>query len=494
MNAHNANPQENVTGNAMKTLELTERLAEWATDSRIEFTSSALSRAADAVQDTIGCIVAGAGDTGATQVRNALRIYGDGAASVIGAPTIAGGAGTASPWAAFANATAAHALDFDDNFLPGINHASAVLVPALIALGQERGTSGQALLGAYVVGLELQAVLGRGFGRHHYDVGWHNTSTIGTVGAAGACARLLGLSSTQTLHALSLGVSMACGPKVQFGSPAKPMHAGVAAHHAVLAATLAEHGVSGRPDAIEGERGMIALFAAEPTTDWDAILANLGAPLAIDEYGLSPKLYPCCGSAHRILDGVLALQDRHGVQPTDISRVDALIGYGNKRNLCYDRPEQEMEARFSLPYCVAVALSSKRLALGDFTPKAVHRDHIRDLLPLTEMRAMAPDAEGADPTARLPHITTMHLKGGDVLTMEVLSPRGAIDNPFSDADKAQKFTDCCEGFIDSDRLADLSQALGHLTGVEDINTLTPLMAFDAGPGDRGERFERRHHA
>ena len=243
-------------------------------------------------------------------------------------------------------------------------------------------------------GLEMHAALGQGIGRGHYDVGWHNTSTVGCIGTAGACAWLLGLDANGIAHAMSLGISQASGAKVQFGSPGKPFHAGMAAHNAVLASDLARNSRRGRLEAVEGERGLSALYAGRPDPNWQENIGNLGKPLAIEAFGLSPKLYPCCGSAHKALDGVLALRKEHGISASDIAEVDTLVGYGNLRNLCYPDPQQEMEARFSMQYCVAIALLNGKLSLADFTPSAVHRSEVRELLPRIQMRAHEAGAEG----------------------------------------------------------------------------------------------------
>src|SRR5690606_18663480 len=151
--------------------------------------------------------------------------------------------GLSPPWAALANGTAAHALDFDDNFDPAKAHASAVLIPAILALAEERPAPGFAVLDAYIVGLQIMGRVGQGINPFHRNRGWHATATVGAIGAAAACARLLALSSAQATHALSLATSMAAGSMAQFGTMAKPLHAGLAAKSGVIAASLAQAGL-----------------------------------------------------------------------------------------------------------------------------------------------------------------------------------------------------------------------------------------------------------
>jgi len=466
-------------------MEVTRAFAAWAAETPEIISDVAIQRARDAIYDVIGCMVAGAGDEGASRVRSTIAPYGSGIATIIGSTAKA-----PAPWAALANGMAAHALDFDDNYLPGFTHATAVLIPALLPLAEEIDASGRQLMDAYIVGLEMQAAVGRGVNRAHYDMGWHSTSTVGCIGTAAACGRLLGFDRDRMTHAMSLGVSMASGSKVQFGTMAKPFHAGMAANNAVLAAQLAANGIEARDVALEGLLGFRDLYSSPDSPGWDAIVPKLGSPLAIEEFGLSPKLYPCCGSAHKVLDVVLDLRKQHGFTAEDVVKVETLVEFGNKRNLMYTEPRQEMEARFSMNYCVAVALLYGRLSLADFTPQAVQRPEVRKLLSKVTMDAYKQDAQGPDPTVRLPHKATITLKNGQILTGETTWARGTIHNAFEASDLPEKFRDCCEGFLPPADIDAAKEMLDDLAGLDSVRRLTGHLAFEAG-SDRGERFVRR---
>ncbi len=426
------------------------------------------------------------GDEGSAVVRATIAPYGAGPATVFGSTAKA-----AAPWAALANGMAAHALDFDDNYLPGFTHATAVLGPALFALGEEIGASGRQILDAYIVGLEMHGAVGRGVNRDHYDMGWHGTSTVGCIGTAAACGRLLGLDAKRMTNAMSLGVSMASGAKVQFGTMGKPFHAGMGAMNAVLAAQLAAQGFEARDVALEGKLGFKDLYGGPNARGWDDVVPKVGDPLEIVAFGLAPKLYPCCGSTHRVLDEVLAQRAAHGFTADEVEHVHTLVGHGNKVNLMYDDPQQEMEARFSMNYCIAVALLNGRVSLSDFTPDAVHRPEVRALLPRVSMEAYPKDAEGPDPTKRLPHKVTTKLKDGRVIETERVWARGTIHDPFTDADLEAKFRDCCEGFLDAGELDAVQSMLTDFRGIGSIRDLTKHLVFEAA-ADRGERFAERH--
>jgi 2-methylcitrate dehydratase PrpD len=466
---------------------VSERLAEWGSQVADTHTPAAYQAAGHAVMDVVGCMIAGAGDNGAASVRAALEHLGgaEGAAVVCGRL-----AKTSAPQAALANGMAAHSLDFDDTFLEAITHASAALVPALFALGDEIDTSGKAILDAYIVGLELHGALGLALNRTHYEAGWHATATLGVIGTAGACARLLKLDKERFAHALNLAVSYAAGTKVQFGSMAKPLHAGLAAKHAIEAARLAEAGVEGRVNAFEGPMGLLELYAGDKAPGWEAGLATLGAPLAIERQGLTVKRFPCCAATHRALDCVLDLMGEHGFGAADVAKVDVRVRQGHIQNLRYLKPESEFEARFSMQYCVAVALKAGTVGLGDFTPAAVKRPEIRALFPLVEMRRHGPEFdEGseADPT---PSIVTISLKDGRSFEARQAIPKGDAANPLNDAERLAKFEDCCRGFLAAGDIARLKDAIEGMAGLSRIGECTRLLRFEAG-SDAGERFERR---
>lgn len=443
-----------------------EKLADWTANVSSQHQALAVKRASEAIEDVIGCMIAATNEPSVARVRGSVSRRGPGAAMVIGQRNR-----VPAPWAALINGTAAHALDYDDEFLPALTHASAVLVPALLALGEERNLPGAAILDSYIVGIELHAALGRGVIRSHYDMGWHATSTIGTIGTAGACARLLGLDASEVAHSLSLGVSMAAGCKVQFGSMAKPLHAGLAAQRAIEAAELAAAGVEGRLNALEGPMGFLELCGGPSPAGWNDDFDSLGEPLAIVEEGLMAKRYPCCTATHRILDCVRKLRSEEGFEAKDVVSIDALVGYGHKKNLMYENPTTENEARFSMQYCVAVALLFGDVKLADFTPQAVQRPDVRALLGLVKVRASQPGAEQMDSKAVLPHEVTIILRNGRTLKASQLAIKGSAENPMDDAEREAKFIECTLNFMTEDAIDQLRHHIRSLASSDTIGHL-----------------------
>ncbi|MEC5317941.1 MmgE/PrpD family protein [Brenneria populi subsp. brevivirga] len=401
-----------------------EAIAAWCAG-KPPFSQAARQRAREAIIDTLACLYAGRNDFSSRAVRQAWSAYQPRPAAVC----------------ALINATAAHAIDYDDNFAPGMSHASAVLVPALLAIALEEKRGGGDLIDAYLIGLQAQAFVGSVVGPSHYTAGWHGTSTVGCIGTAAGVAWLKRLDQAGIARTLSIAVSLAGGVKGQFGTPLKPFHAGMAARNAVEAATLAAAGMSGRLDIIEGEQGFYQLFSGKhfPSADiarWPTLSQHV-----IETDGVLPKKHPCCGSTHRVLDAIGDLRARHTFSADDVVNVAVKVGIANRRNLAYPLPQNEMQARFSMPYCVSVLLHNGALSVADFTPERVADQAVADKLGRVGMTSWSEAEE--DEGNNLPHIVTITLKDGRRLSAQRLNAKGDISEPFSDDERQRKFADCC---------------------------------------------------
>ncbi|MGH7115839.1 MAG: MmgE/PrpD family protein, partial [Stellaceae bacterium] len=203
------------------------------------------------VLDTLGCAVAGAGDPLVGMLLDEMTESGGAPqASVLGRrqrlPALA---------AALVNGAAGHALDYDDVHIAMPGHPSVAVLPGLLALAEWRGSSGRDVMTAFVAGYETACRIGAALSPGHYALGFHSTATVGCLGAAAACARLLDLDAEATATALGIAGTQAAGLKSEFGTMCKPFHAGKAAQNGLLAARLAARGFSSRPDLVECEQG-----------------------------------------------------------------------------------------------------------------------------------------------------------------------------------------------------------------------------------------------
>ncbi|MCH8620525.1 MmgE/PrpD family protein [Undibacterium sp. TS12] len=455
-------------------MEVTRHLGKWAAEVSPQWSESVIDLALHALEDTFASAVSGATDSGSAIMRETIQ--GQGRATVIGSTQR-----VPATVAALANGYIAHASEMDDNFLPGLGHAGCVIFPALWALGEEIDASGKAILDAFIVGTEIMARIGGGIGRAHTDRGWHGTSTVGALAAAAASGRLLKLDAAKMTAAISLAVSMSAGAKGQFGTAAKPLQAGLAAQSGVLSAKLAANGLAGNEAILEGQSGFGDLYAGIVPPDWSFAEIQSNESLAIEKWGFSFKRHPCCGSTHRAVDAILELRHEHGFSAADVANVVVYVGYGNMLNLRYPEPHDALEARFSMPYCAAVALLRGRLGLADFTNAAVQDPTTRALMANIDMRLLPHAKEGIesnDPATHLSHSAVVTLKNGKSFERSVHFAKGTLQNQFDAADRRAKFDDCCIGILPENSIEPIRSALANAMALPTISDLMRHVAFE----------------
>ena len=452
----------------------------WLADAPGTWPDAALTAAQNAFIDTLGVAIPGAVEPVTRKVFATVRPWGDGPCTVMGSEVR-----LAAPWAALANGTAAHALDFDDNFDPAKAHASAVLVPAILALAEQERASGRACLDAYIAGLQIMGRVGQGVNPAHRNRGWHATGTVGAIGAAAACARLLRLPEREAAFALSIATSLAGGFMAQFGTMTKPVHAGFAAQAGVMAASLAREGIDAGLGALDGPIGMNRLMVGPDLDELRANLthiehgqtlrfetASIGEPLLILSSGLKVKRFPNCGSAHRAMDGLLVLREQHGFAAKEIAEIKVSAPASHLANLMYEDPRTPAQAKFSLEYALATIALHGRCALGDFTEAAVSTPETRQLFPLVR-RVPVDKGEGEFPTR-----VEVALRDGTTHTIDIEMPVGSLAAPLSGEQYATKFDECAVGFIPPGELADLK---GSLSSLADLVSIAPVMDRLARP-------------
>jgi 2-methylcitrate dehydratase PrpD len=301
------------------------------------------------VLDYLGCAVAGAGDPLVRLLLDEMiEAGGPGQAGIVGhaerLPALA---------AALVNGAAGHALDFDDVNLAMPGHPSVAILPALLALAELRGSSGREVVTAFVAGYETACRIGMALQPGHYALGFHSTATLGSFGAAAACARLLGLDGDQTATALGIAGTQAAGLKSQFGTMCKPFHAGKAAQNGLIAARLAARGFSSRPDLLECDQGFAAThgpdFSPEAALatpeDGFYILANLF------------KYHAACYMTHAPIETARRVRRDHGLIPERIAGVTLRLDAGCDRICNIPAPVDGLQSKFSLRQTVAMALA-----------------------------------------------------------------------------------------------------------------------------------------
>ncbi|WP_426958607.1 MmgE/PrpD family protein [Muricoccus radiodurans] len=332
--------------------------------------------------------------------------------------------------AAWANGVIAHVLDFDDVTSAMRGHPSVAMLPAILAIAETEGLRVEDVVVAYVAGFEVIAALSVAMAAPHYALGWHSTATIGAIGAAAACARLLRLDAARVAHAIGLAVTQAAGTRASFGTMAKSVQAGNANLTGLRAARLAKLGFDAAPDALDGAMGFARLGGGP-----DLSLPSAG-PRALLRHGLEVKKYPLCYATHRALDAVLALREEHGLGLGDVAAARVRVSAGALAPLIHHRPTTGLDAKFSMEYAMAAALADGTPGLATFSDAAVRRPALQAFLPQVTAE------EAAGPLLPRWAEVSLRLKDGRVLSQRRDALRGGAEDPLSEAELMAKAVDC----------------------------------------------------
>lgn len=400
---------------------LTAHFARHIAEARPEAAPEALAAARDGVLDFLACAFAGAEDPSTSQLWRVLApAAGAPVAQLIGRPQRVD-----LYTAALVNGHAGHALDYDDVHASVRGHPSTVILPALLALAETRGSTAHALLNAYVVGVEAMARLGLALGSRHYELGFHSTATLGTVGTAAAAAHLLGLDAAATANALGLAATQSAGLRLQFGTDAKPLHAGLAARSGLLAASLAEAGLAGSPAFADGPIGFLAAYGAGAEAP-ERLVEGFGAPWQIVAPGLIFKEFACCTGTHCAAEATLALRAEHAIDPAQVTAVTVTFPPGGDAPLVVQRPATGTEGRFSVEYVVARALIDGRLPVDAFDERPVEVDSAHLLAKVARRTDAAAPPMSNDARTRF-SVVEITLADGRSVSRRVAKVRGASD-------------------------------------------------------------------
>ena len=401
-----------------------------------------------ALLDTYGCAVAGRNEEASTLALRYARASGRPAADRA-ARVWATGEALPLEMAALCNGIAGHVLDYDDVTSPMRGHPSIALLPALLALAEATDARGDELVCAYVAGFEVICKLAKAIAIKHYARGWHSTSSIGAIGAAVACARLLRLDELRMTHAIGLAVAQAAGSRANFGTHAKSFQAGQANAAGLRAALLAAEGFDAAPGVLEDAFGYLDLYANGESLA-PQIEAIGGQPLELIASGIEVKKYPLCYATHRALDGILDLRAEHGLTLANVQSVHVRASAGALTPLIHARPQTGLEAKFSMQYGVTAALLDGQVRLASFTDAAVRRPDAQAFF----ARVTTDDRTDSPTFPRWSEID-MTLGNGKRLTRRVDLLRGSAQAPLSLDELRAKVQDCLawgEVRADADRL------------------------------------------
>nr|AHZ45667.1 MmgE/PrpD family protein [uncultured bacterium] len=418
---------------------LTEKFAKLVTGTRyVDIPAAARAKAKECILDCLGCAIAGSAEPISAPVGRYLDAVGGHAQSTL----IGIGGKTSVTNAALANGVFGHVLDYDDTNQIFIGHGSVVIVPAIFALAEKLGSSGEDIITAYMLGTEVQWKLGEALVAcgDHYSKGWHSTCTIGAFGATASAAKLTGLTAEQTAYAFGIAASEAGGFQEQFGTHCKAFHAGRANEIGVRAALLAKGGFTSAKSAFEGNVGFLKLVADKHDL---SKIDNFGAPWGILEKtfgrGINLKAHPVCASALGAVEGMQSLMQKHGIGADDVERIECGVRPHSLNILMYHAPKTGLEAKFSAEYWPAITLLRGRLGLREITDDVVAQPAVQALMRKVKVY---PDPTVELATARVNIKVT--LKDGRSFSEGYYPAKGATDNPLTQAELVEKFNECAQ--------------------------------------------------
>jgi len=402
---------------------------------------------------------------------DALGVLGSaGSATIIGQPEP-----VALRDAALMNGLLIHGLDYDDTHLASVIHCSASAFPAALALAEQRKLTGEELLLATLIAIEVDALLGTQAGGVFQQVGFHPTGVVGIFGATVAATRLIGGDVDALLRAQGVALSL-CSGSMAFlddGSWTKRLHPGWAASAALQAAALGASGFEGPGEAYGGRFGFYALYAPGTSVETEVVSSQL-----FQEWGLRTvaiKPYPICHFNHAPVDAALALRQEHGLTPDAIESATILLDQ-RQFGVVVDPieakrvPQNEYDAKFSAPYAVATALCKGRFSLAELED-AARLDE--DVLMLAQRVSCAHDERSRYPDAFSGGLKLRLRDGTELEHFESIN-RGAEGQLLSIEQVQEKFLENCALTIPA---AAAKQLWSAILGLDEMNDVTELMSL-----------------
>jgi 2-methylcitrate dehydratase PrpD len=430
------------------------------------------------VIDGIGLALAGAVSQTSRIARSYLSSLG--IASNKGNAVIGAELRLPARFAAFANGISIHADDYDDTQLAVaadrvyglLTHPTAPVLPTVLALAERDRRSGRDLMTAYQVGVEVECKVSEAILPRHYQHGFHSTGTVGTIGAAAGAAKLLGLEREATRRALSIGATQAAGLRENFGTMTKPFHAGHAAEGGLVAAELAKLGFTASPNGLEADRGFFR--AAGGGYSPELIEDKLGRPWTFHAPGVSIKPHPSGSLTHPGMAVMIDLIRRNDLRPERVKRVAVGTNHNMPNALIHHRPRTELQAKFSMEFCMAILLIERKAGLEQFTDPVVNRPDVQAMLQKVSF-GMHPEAEAAG-FDKMTTLIEVELVDGTLLKGRADFGKGSPANPMTDAELEEKFRECAAwGGLSREQANQVLDLAWRIEELQDVGELTRLL-------------------
>lgn len=443
----------------------TKELASWAVNLKASSLPHSVRQAAlRSLYNYIGCTVGGSNHPTVTKAHDALSpFFGPATSSLLGHK---GAKKADAQHAALLNGIASHVHDYDDTHLATIIHPTGPVASALLAYAEYKGSiSGSSLLCALVAGIEASCKIGLAVWPEHYDIGWHITSSTGSVGAAVAVGKVMQLSEEQMAQAIGIAAVQIIGLREMFGSDTKSFHPGRAAQSGLLAALLAEKGYTSSPQALEAKRGWANVVAGGGTPKLEQYVSELGRKWEIEANAFKP--FPCGIVCHPVIDGCIQLhQEMKGraLNVQDIVKVEAVvhplvIELTSKRT-----PKDGLEGKFSVFHGGAVGL-----LYGKAGPAQYADDVVTDaeVIAVREKIDATPDKGLKADETKL----TVNFANGSKLEKHIQHAVGSLEVPMTDEQLISKFIDQSALVLGDETAKTASDAAWKIAEADDVATV-----------------------
>jgi 2-methylcitrate dehydratase PrpD len=458
--------------------EATRALVDFVTQAEFgRFPAEVISQGKRCLLDGFGLILAGSTAPCSFGVRRMIgEIAGKEEATILGREAIR----SPAMFAALANGTAGHALDYDDTQLSRspdriyglLMHPTIPPLAASLAVGERVGATGAQFLEAFLVGFEVECKIAEAIFPDHYKKGFHTSGTIGTFGAAASAAKLMALKPDAVPMALGIAASSAGGIRANFGTMTKPLHVGRAAESGVRAAVLAGWGFTADPEALDGPWGFFRVLGGG--FDPEKIVGRLGNPHTIVNPGVSVKPYPCGVLGHPSMDAMLKLVRDHHLKPEQIKRVRLRAGSNILNPLRYPKARNELEAKFCLPFMLAGIALRGKAGVREFSDDFVGSEPVQRMMEKVEtILDLDIEAKGFD---KIRSIVEVDLMDGRTLSQKVDERyRGGPDFPFTKEDLEEKFTECAELVLPPEKIREAISRIANIESLPAIRDIIPVL-------------------
>ncbi len=439
---------------------VTERFADYIHQTSFEDIPGEVQRYAKlCLLDWIGVTLGGSREPVSDILLDFIDIVGGNPhASIIGK-----GVKTNLIFAALANGTLSHALDFDDTHKGAGIHPSVCLAPAVLAAGEYMKSSGRDLITAFVIGFEIGARIGAAAGQAHYDRGWHATATIGRFSATAGAAKLMGLSRDQIINAFGIAGTQVSGLREVFGTMSKPFHAGKAAMDGMLSVALAKRNFDSSHEIFEGRFGLKNVFA--PEADEKKLFADLGKEYHIIDIAFKP--YASALATHSTIQAIEEMKEMEGVTADDVQSIQIEFAPLPFSVVNIKHPRKVLEGKFSVYQCAALAFVKGRVNADMFTqgwiddPELVEFRNRINVLLNTNLK-------------NFETIIKVITKDGRILGNFIRESKGSAEDPLNFIEMQNKFMGLAESVISKENAKKIVEMIGRLPEIEDINEIISL--------------------